>query len=361
MTLKITRLWECSPIQRERLCLRSELDVAAVLPRVQKIVSNVYRRGDSALIEYTRRFDGVRLSRKELRVSKAEIRSAYERVNPKVIAAIREAAKNIERFHRREMPREWMIELQPGVKAGKLVRPLESVGVYAPGGRAIYPSSALMTILPARVAGVKWVMVCTPPGRDGGVDPATLVAADMAGADAVFRAGGAQAIAAMAYGTESIPSVDKIVGPGNIYVVAAKLLVTADVSIDFAAGPSEVFTIADASANPQWVAAELVAQTEHDPSAAAVLVTTSEELAFEVRKRIRAMLRKTSRAKIVRESLRRYGRIILTKSLHEAVEFANKYGPEHLQLLVERPKELIKRVTECGCLVRWALDTRGRR
>ena len=350
MTLKITRLWECSPIQRERLCLRSELDVAAVLPRVQKIVSDVYRRGDSALIEYTRRFDGARLSRKKLRVSKAEIRAAYERVDPKVIAAIRGAAKNIERFHRREMPREWMVELQPGVKAGQLVRPLESVGVYVPGGRARYPSSALMAIVPARVAGVKRVIVCTPPRRDGGVDPATLIAADIAGADAVFKVGGAQAIAAMAYGTESIPSVNKIVGPGNIYVVAAKLLVAADVSIDFAAGPSEVLIIADASANPQWVASELVAQTEHDPSAAAVLVITSEELAFEVRKRIRAMLRKTSRAKIVRESLRRYGRVILTKSLREAVGFANEYRPEHLQLLVERPKELIKRVTDAGAL-----------
>ena len=350
MTLKITRLWECSPSQRERLCLRSELDMASVLPRVQKIVSDVYRRGDSALIEYTQRFDGARLSRKKLRVSKPEIRAAYERVDPKVIGAVRRAAKNIERFHRMEMPREWMVELQPGVKAGQLVRPLESVGVYAPGGRARYPSSALMAIIPARVAGVKRVMVCTPPRRDGEVDPATLVAADVAGADAVFKVGGPQAIAAMAYGTESIPSVDKIVGAGNIYVVAAKLLVSADVSIDFAAGPSEVLIIADASANARWVASELVAQAEHDPNAAVVLVTTSEKLAFGVREQVRRMLRKTPRAKTVSKSLRKYGRVILTKNLLEAVEFANVYGPEHLQLLVERPKGLIKLVTNAGAL-----------
>ena len=350
MTLKITRLWKCSPSQRERLCLRSELDVAAALPRVQKIVADVYRRGDLALIEYTQRFDGVRLSRERLRVSKAEIRAAYRRVDPGVIAAIRSAAKNIERFHRKQLPNEWMVELQSGVKVGQLVRPLGSVGVYVPGGRARYPSTALMAIVPARVAGVKRVIVCTPPRRDGGVDPATLVAADVAGADAVFRVGGAQAIAAMAYGTQSIPSVDKIVGPGSVYVVAAKLLVQADVSIDFAAGPSEVLIIADAPANPRWVAAELVAQTEHDPNAAAVLVTTSEKLAFEVRKQIRVMLRKTPRAKIVAKSLRKYGRVILTKNLRETVDFANEYGPEHLQLLVERPKELLKRVTNAGAV-----------
>ena len=350
VSLKITRLWECSPSQRERLLLRSELDVAAILPKVQRIVADVYRNGDAALIKYTEHFDGVRLSRKRLRVSRAEVRKAYGQIDPKAISAIRRAAKNIERFHRKQLPKEWIAELQPGIKAGQLVRPLASVGVYVPGGLARYPSSVLMAAIPARVAGVGQVIMCTPPRRDGQVDPATLVAADVAGVDAVFRVGGAQAIAAMAYGTQTIPSVDKIVGPGNVYVVAAKLLVAADVGIDFAAGPSEVLVIADASADPRAVAAELVAQTEHDPSAAAVLVTTSEELASGVRRQVRAMLKKTPRARIVRRSLRRYGRVILVRNLCEAVEFANEYAPEHLQLLVERARGLLKLITNAGAI-----------
>ena len=350
MSLKITRLWECSSGRRERLLSRSELGVAAVLPRVQKILADVYKRGDSALIKYTERFDGVRLSRKQLRVPKGEIRAAYGRVESKVVGAIRSAAKNIERFHRKQLPREWMVELKPGVKAGQLVRPLASVGAYVPGGLARYPSSVLMAVVPARVAGVEQVMMCTPPQRDSGVDPATLVAANEAGVNAVFRVGGAQAIAAMAYGTQTIPRVDKIVGPGNVYVVAAKLLVSANVGIDFAAGPSEVLIIADDSADPGWVATEMVAQTEHDPNAAAVLVTTSDGAASKVRRQIQAMMGETPRAKIVRESLRRYGRIILTRNLGEAVEFANEYAPEHLLLLVERPKRLLKLIANAGAV-----------
>ena len=350
MTLKITRLWKCSPSQRERLCLRSELDVAKVLTKVQRIVADVSRRGDSALIEYTQRLDGVKLTPERLRVSRAEVKAAYGRVDPETVVAIRGTAKNIERFHRKQVPREWLVELQPGIKAGQLVRPLESVGVYVPGGRARYPSSALMAIVPARVAGVRRVIACTPPQPDGGVDPATLVATDVAGSDAVFRIGGAQAIAAMAYGTRTIPRVDKIVGPGNVYVVAAKLLVSAVVSIDFAAGPSEVLIIADASADPEPVAAELVAQSEHDPSAAAVLVTMSEGLAFEVRKRIQVMLRKSPRAKTIRESLRRYGHILLTRNLREAVGFANEYAPEHLRVLVKHPGRLLESIANAGAV-----------
>ncbi len=350
MSLKIARLWKCSPSRRERLLFRSEFRIAAVLPRVQKIVADVYKRGDPALIKYTERFDGVRLGRKQLRVSKGEIRAAYGRVEPKVVGAIRSAAKNIERFHRKQLPKEWMVELKPGVKAGQLVRPLAVVGAYVPGGLARYPSSVLMSAVPARVAGVGQVIMCTPPRRDGRVDPATLVAANEAGVKAVFRVGGAQAIAAMAYGTQTIPPVDKIVGPGNVYVAAAKLLVSANVGIDFAAGPSEVLIIADDSADPREVATEMVAQTEHDPSAAAVLVTISEGLALKVRRQIRVMLKETPRAKIIRESLRKYGRIIITRNLREAVEFANEYAPEHLRLLVERPKKLLKLVTNVGAV-----------
>lgn len=350
MPLKTTRLWRCSPNQRQRLLLRSEFRIAAVLPKVQKIVADVYKRGDSALIKYTERFDGVRLSHKQLRVSKGEIRAAYGRVEPKVVGAIRSAAKNIERFHRKQLPKEWMVELKPGVKAGQLVRPLAVVGAYVPGGLARYPSSVLMAVIPARVAGVGQVIMYTPPRRDGRVDPATLVAANEAGVNAVFRVGGAQAIAAMAYGTQTIPPVDKIVGPGNVYVVAAKLLVSANVGIDFAAGPSEVLIIADDSADPGCVVTEMVAQTEHDPSAAAVMVTASEGLALKVRRQIRAVLKETPRAKIVRESLRKYGRIVITRNLREAVEFANEYAPEHLRLLVKRPKNLLKLVANAGAV-----------
>jgi histidinol dehydrogenase len=350
MSLKITRLWKCSPSQRGRLLLRSELDVTSILPRVQKIVADVYRNGDSALLKYTERFDRVKLNRKKLSVSKAEVRTAYKRVNRRIIKTIRSAAKNIERFHRKQLPKEWMIELQPGIRAGQLVRPLAAVGIYVPGGLARYPSSVLMAAIPARVAGVERVIMCTPPGGNGQVDPAVLVAADLAGVDAIFRVGGAQAIAAMAYGTQTIPSVNKIIGPGNVYVVAAKLLVAADVGIDFAAGPSEVLIIADSSADSRCVAAELVAQTEHDPSAAAVLVTTSERLALEVRKQISVMLKESLRAEIVRKSLRRYGQIVVTRNLREAAEFANEYAPEHLLLVVEYPKKLLKLIKNAGAI-----------
>lgn len=350
MPLKLTRLWRCSLRQRKRLLLRSELNRTKVLPKAQKIVSGVRKKGDTALIKYTERFDGAKLSRKQLRVSKAEVRVAYQQVDPKITRAIRRAAKNIERFHREQLPKGWMIELRPGVKAGQLIRPLKTIGGYIPGGLARYPSSVLMSAIPARVAGVRQVIACTPPQRDGRVDPAILVAADVAGVDTIFRVGGAQAIAAMAYGTQTIPKVDKIVGPGNLYVVAAKLLVSADVGIDFAAGPSEVLIIADPSADPRHVAAEMIAQSEHDPSSATVLVTTSEKLASKVRKQVRVMLKENPRAEIVRESLRRYGRIILTRDLRDAADFANEYGPEHLQLLVKAPKQILKQIENAGAI-----------
>ena len=350
MSLKTTRLWRCSAGQRERLFLRSELDIVAVLPRVKKIVADVRRRGDAALIDYTRRFDGVKLSRKLLRVPRAEVGAAYARVDPRVVKAIKRAAKNIERYHCKQLPKEWMVELQPGVRAGQLVRALGSVGVYIPGGLARYPSSLLMAAIPARVAGVERVIACTPPQLKGRVDPATLVAADVANVDTIFRVGGAQAIAAMAYGTQTIPKVEKVVGPGNVYVAGAKLLVAHDVGIDFVAGPSEVLIIADVSADARQVAADLVAQTEHDPNSAGVLVTTSEKLALEVSRQIQKTLKGTPRAKIVSESLRKYGHIILTRNLREAADFANKYAPEHLQLLVERPKRLLKLITNAGAI-----------
>jgi len=349
-SIEIVRLRECSPEQRERLLRRSELDIASVMPSVREIVEEVRKRGDDALLEYTERFDGVKLSRGQIRVPDREIRAAYGQVDAIAVQAIKRAAKAIEKFHRRQLPREWMVELQPGISAGQLVRPLARVGIYVPGGLARYPSSLLMAAIPAQVAGVEDIIVCTPPRSDGKVDPATLVAADIAEVDAVFRVGGAQAIAAMAYSTKAVPKVDKVVGPGNVYVVAAKYVVSSDIDIDFAAGPSEVLILADRSADPAYVAADLLAQAEHDPAAAAVLVTTSEELVSEVRGLIRNMLRDNPRRDIMAKSLDRYGRIVVVRDLAEAVEFTNDYAPEHLQLMVEQPRQVLKQVKSAGAV-----------
>lgn len=348
--LKVIMLSDCSQKQREKLTKRSELDVASVTLRVYKITSDVREMGDEALLDYTEKLDGVKLGMKQLRVSKEEIKAAYDDVGADVVGTIKQAAKAIKKFHEQQMPSEWLKEIQPGIKAGQLVRPLARVGAYVPGGLARYPSSVLMSVVPAKVAGVKEIVVCTPPRRDGKVDPVTLVAADVAGADVVFKVGGAQAIAAMAYGTETIPKVDKVVGPGNIYVVAAKQIVSPDVGVDFAAGPSEVLIVADGSADAECVAADLLAQAEHDPSAAAVLVTTSEKLAEEVCKFVEEQLEDSQRKDIVLQSLEKYGRVIVARTLAEAIKFANEYAPEHLQLMVKRPEQALKLVNNAGAI-----------
>jgi histidinol dehydrogenase len=348
--LKIVRLGDCSREERQQLLKRSEFDVTFVVPTVRVIVEEVKKRGDEALLEYSSSLDKVRLSSKQLQVSKEEIREAYGKIDPEIVDAIKKAAKSIEKFHLGQLPKERMMELQPGIKAGQLVRPLENVGAYVPGGLARYPSSLLMAVIPAKVAGVKEIIVCSPPKIDGKIDPTTLVAADVAGADKVFKIGGAQAIAAMAYGTATIPRVDKIVGPGNIYVVAAKHVVSADVEIDFAAGPSEVLILADSSANPDYIAVDLLAQAEHDPAAAAVLVTTSEKLTLEVSELVKTMLKGNPREEIMRKSLNKYGRAVVAKDLNEAIEFVNDYAPEHLQIMVERPTKLLRRVNNAGSI-----------
>jgi len=348
--LKIVCIWKCSQAEREELLKRSELDVSSGMPKAAKIVADVRERGDEALLEYTRSLDGVRLDRKQLRVSGREIDAAYRQVDGKTVKAIKRAAAAIEKFHRRQLPREWSMKLQPGIRAGQLVRPLARVGIYIPGGLESYPSSALMAAIPARIAGVGQIIACTPPKKDGRVNAVVLVAADMAGIDAVFKVGGAQAIAAMAYGTATIPKVDKIVGPGNVYVVAAKQVVAPNVDVDFAAGPSEVLIIADASANPPYVAADMLAQAEHDPAAAAVLVTTSQELASKVCESIKEMLKGNPRSAIVRRALEKYGRVIVAANLNQALGFANDYAPEHLELMVNRPRQVLKRVRNAGAI-----------
>ncbi|HIH64166.1 MAG TPA: histidinol dehydrogenase, partial [Methanothermobacter thermautotrophicus] len=268
MLMKIT---EFDYRRISELVERARLDVDDVLGPVADIISMVRDGGDDALRELTGRFDGVTVE--NFRVSREEIEEAHKNLEPGVKEALREAASNIEEFHRMQMPSGWMSEVRPGVMAGQLVRPIDSVGCYIPGGRAVYPSTILMTVIPARIAGVERIVCCTPPAQDGSVPDAVLVAADMAGASEIYRVGGAQAVAAMAYGTETIRPVDKIVGPGNIFVTAAKKLVYGEVDIDFPAGPSEVLIIADETASPEYIALEILAQAEHDPQAASVLVT----------------------------------------------------------------------------------------
>jgi len=348
--LKIVKLSECSQKERELLLKRSELDVDSVLPKVMEIVSYVRNDGDKALLMYTERFDGVKLSIDELQVSEKEFRSAFEQLDAATVKAIKGAAEAIKKFYIKQLPRDWMVQLAPGIKAGQLVRPLERVGVYVPGGLARYPSSLLMAVVPARVAGVERIVVCTPPGKDGKVDAAVLVAAKVAGVDTVFKVGGAQAIAAMAYGTETVPKVDKIVGPGNVYVAAAKQVVVAKVDIDFVAGPTEVLIIADESAEPRFIAADLLSQAEHDANAAVVLVTTSEALAYKVQELVEKMVGENLRRQVMTKALEKYGRIVVVRDLDEAIEFANAYAPEHLELMVKQAKRLLKRVKNAGSI-----------
>ena len=348
--LKIVKLSECSQKERELLLKRSELDVDSVLPKVIEIVSYVRNDGDKALLMYTERFDGVKLSIDELQVSEKEFRSAFEQLDAATVKAIKGVAEAIKKFYIKQLPRDWMVQLAPGIKAGQLVRPLERVGVYVPGGLARYPSSLLMAVVPARVAGVERIVVCTPPGKDGKVDAAVLVAAKVAGVDTVFKVGGAQAIAAMAYGTETVPKVDKIVGPGNVYVAAAKQVVVAKVDIDFVAGPTEVLIIADESAEPRFIAADLLSQAEHDANAAVVLVTTSEALAYKVQELVEKMVGENLRRQVMTKALEKYGRIVVVRDLDEAIEFANAYAPEHLELMVKQAKRLLKRVKNAGSI-----------
>ncbi|MFN4133046.1 MAG: histidinol dehydrogenase, partial [Candidatus Hadarchaeales archaeon] len=267
-----------------------------------------------------------------------------------LIKALKKVARAIEKFHKKQLRREWLVQVAPGVKAGELVRPLKSVGLYVPGGRASYPSTLLMAAIPAKLAGVKKIIVCTPPRSDGKLLPAVLAAAEITGVKEIYKVGGAQAIAAMAYGTETVPKVEKIVGPGNVYVAAAKQVVAPDVEIDSIAGPSEVMILADDSANPKFIAADLVAQAEHDPEAAAVLVTSSEKLAREVREEARKMVRATPRWQIVLKSFTRYSRIIIVKDIEEGIWFANEYAPEHLELMVEDPREVLGKINNAGAI-----------
>lgn len=335
---------------QERLLSRSQLTDETVTQRVKDIVRDVRARGDAALFEYTERFDGAKLDAASVQVTPEEIRAAYDAAEKPWIDAMREAAARITAFHEKQKQRTW-IDFDGGIALGQMVRPLERVGVYVPGGTAAYPSSVLMNVLPARVAGVREIVMVTPPGADGRVSyPLTLVAADIAGVDRIYKVGGAQAVAALAFGTQSLPRVDKIVGPGNIYVANAKREVYGHCGIDMVAGPSEVLVIADGSANPVYVAADMLSQAEHDPLAAAIVVTDSQGLARRVAAEIDRQAALLPRREIVDRSLSRYGTIVACENLEQAAQVANLVAPEHLELSVAQPFELLGRIQNAGAI-----------
>ncbi len=318
--------------------------------RVTDILAAVRDKGDRALLEFTERFDEVSLRADELRVTAGEYEAAERQVGEETVAALRYAAQRIERFHQACKPKSWSIKDASGSRLGQEVRPLERVGVYVPGGRAAYPSTVLMTVIPARVAGVSEIVLVSPPSADRSVNPAVLTAARIAGVTDAYRLGGAQAIAALAYGTETIRRVDKIVGPGNIYVALAKAQVFGEVGIDMIAGPSEVVVIADEAADPAFVAADLLAQAEHDPMARAVLLTPSTALLEKVAAETERQLATLARREIAGPALQANGALVLTADLEEAVELANALAPEHLELLVAEPDRLLPRVRNAGAV-----------
>ena len=317
---------------------------------VQAIVEDVKERGDEALFEYTRRFDGAELSADNVRVTEAEIREAMEQVEPGLLAVMKTSMENIRRYHEKQRRNSWFDAQPDGTILGQKVTALESVGVYVPGGKAAYPSSVLMNIVPAEVAGVKRIVMVTPPGKDGKVNPVTLTAAYLAGATEVYKAGGAQAVAALAFGTRSIPRVNKIVGPGNIFVALAKKAVYGHVSIDSIAGPSEILVIADEGANARFVAADLLSQAEHDELASAILVTTSMELAKQVSREVDGFVRELSRGEIIQKSLDNYGYILVVDTLEEAVKTANAIAPEHLEIVTANPFEVMTKIQNAGAI-----------
>ena len=335
---------------RERVMNRSQLENDTISARVKEIVRRVREEGDAALFEYTERFDHAKLTADTVQVTREEIDAAYAAASPEWMEAMREAIRRITAFHEKQKQNTW-VDFQPEIALGQKVTPLRRVGVYVPGGTAAYPSSVLMNVLPAKVAGVREIIMVTPPGADGGVSyPLALVAADMAGVDKVYKIGGAQAVAALAFGTETIPRVDKITGPGNIYVANAKREVFGHVGIDMVAGPSEVLVIADDSADPAYAAADLLSQAEHDPFAAAIFVTDSAELAEKVNAELERQTALLPRRDTVEASLGAYGAIIICENLAQCADIANQIAPEHLELCVRDPYALMALIDNAGAI-----------
>ncbi len=346
------RLKEADKALVKKILKRSSLKMEEIEDKVREIIQDVFVRGDDAIIDFYRKFFGTdALTQEKLRITEDEMEEALKKIPDDLLEALEVMADNIRKFHKKQLPRElWIYELAPGVYVGQFWKPVESVGVYVPGGRAAYPSTALMTIIPAKVAGVPKVVACTPPKPDASVDPATLAALRIAGVDEAYRVGGAHAVAAMAFGTETVPKVEKVVGPGNIWVATAKKLLYGIIDVDFIAGPSEILIIADGEQDPGLVARDLASQAEHDPMAAAVLVTTSMELAEKVSRLLDEIIEESPRGSIIRESLQRNGAIFVVDDIEEAFEFANEYAPEHLEVLVRDMSlpEVVSKVRSAG-------------
>lgn len=318
---------------------------------VNAILANVKENGDKALFQYTKDFDKADINASNIKVTEEEIKEAYDRLeNPELVQVIRRSLKNIKEYHEKQKQYSWFDSKPDGSILGQKVTPLSRVGVYVPGGKAAYPSSVLMNVIPAKVAGVEQIVMVTPPGKDGKVNPNTLVAANEAGVDVIYKVGGAQAIAALAYGTESITKVDKIVGPGNIYVALAKKAVFGYVSIDSVAGPSEILVLADETANPRYVAADLLSQAEHDELASAILVTTSEELANKVSEYVDMFVSKLKRKEILQKSLGNYGYILVTDTMQAAIDTANDIASEHLEIVTKNPFDTMTRIKNAGAI-----------
>ena len=347
-TLKLTE--ESKKSIQELLKKRSPSSYGKYESTVREILDNVRERGDAALFEYTKKFDKADLTPETIKVTETEIEEAYKQVDPALLDVIRKAIVNIRSFHENELQKSWFVTRPDGMILGQRVTPLHRAGVYVPGGKAAYPSSVLMNVIPARVAGVDEIIMCTPCSAEGKVYPTTLVAAHEAGVDTIYKAGGAQAIAAMAFGTESIPKVDKITGPGNIFVALAKKAVFGFVGIDSVAGPSEVQVLADETANAHYVAADLLSQAEHDQLASAILVTTSEKLAKDVSDEIDGYLKTLSRADIIRASLDNYGCILIAPDMDAAVRMVNEIASEHLEIVTADPWNTMTKIRNAGAI-----------
>lgn len=333
----------------ENLLKRSPNNYGEFEGRVNDIIQNVREKKDEAIFDYTKRFDGADINAGNILVTEEEIKEAYAQVDEKLLGVIQKALVNIRKYHEKQMQNSWFT-CEDGIILGQKVTPLNIAGVYVPGGKAVYPSSVLMNVLPAKVAGVPRIVMCTPPGKDGKVYPSTLVAAKEAGVDEIYKVGGAQAIAAMAFGTESVPKVDKIVGPGNIYVALAKKAVFGYVSIDSIAGPSEILVLADETANARYVAADLLSQAEHDEMASAILITTSRKLAEDVSKEVDQFVAVLSRKEIIQKSLDNYGYILVAPTMEDAIDATNEIASEHMEIVTKDPFHVMTRIKNAGAI-----------
>lgn len=334
----------------KQILSRSQIENKNVQEIVDSILANVKENGDKAIFEYTEKFDKIKITPETLKVTDEEIKYAYSQVKPELIEVIKKSAARIKAFHEKQKRNSWFEPDEKGEIMGQIIRPLERVGVYVPGGKAAYPSSVLMNVMPAHVAGVKNIYMTTPAQKDGSVYPTTIVAAKEAGVDEIFKIGGAQAIAALAFGTESVPKVDKICGPGNIFVALAKKSVYGYVNIDSVAGPSEILVLADESANPVYTAADLISQAEHDEMASAILVTTSEKLAYEVQKEVEKQTAVLERKDIINKSIENYGAVIVTDTIEEACAISNGIAPEHMEVCTQSPFEVLPLIKNAGAI-----------